>query len=88
MSSSTLDNGRTEGGQRLTYRWPPFSGVAWNICILISANDACMRELALTASDARDAHPRVRPEAAGLESGHDRSIGLDLEAPGSGEGGR
>jgi hypothetical protein len=75
MSSSTLDDGRTEGGQRLTYRWPPFSGVAWNICILISANDACMRELALTASDTREAHPGVRPETAGPESGRDVTTG-------------
>ena len=47
MNSSITGERPTEGGQRLTHRWPPLSGLSWNICILFSANDAYMRDFRL-----------------------------------------
>ena len=84
MNSSTRDEQDTDGGQRPNPRWPPFSGLAWNICILFSANDACMRDLALTASETR-AERRARSDADGLAGGHRNSAALDLEALASGK---
>ena len=65
MSSSTAE-GRREGGQRIDDRWPPMSRIAWNICILFSANDAYLRNLALTPSGRYDTGGRRRSDGAGL----------------------
>jgi hypothetical protein len=76
MSSSTTTGERpTEGGQRSTYRWPPFSGLAWEICILVSSNDAYMRELALTVLSGHE--DRDAPDQM--------STDFDLEAPDGGK---
>ena len=85
MSSSTIGDGPTEGGQRLTHRWPPLSGLAWNICILFSANDAYMRELARTVSNrGEDGHAPDLMDTASRAGTTKPPNGLDLQGPDSG----
>ena len=85
MSSSTIGDGPTEGGQRLTHRWPPLSTLAWNICILFSANDAHLRELARTVSNrGEDGHAPDRMDTASGTGTTTPPSGLDREAPDSG----
>jgi hypothetical protein len=74
MSSSTTGERPTEGGQRLTHRWPPISGLAWNICILFSANDAYMRELARTVSGPHHDGCAADRDGHGPEDGHDDTV--------------
>jgi hypothetical protein len=84
MSSSTTGERPTEGGQRLTHRWPPITGLAWEICILFSANDAYMRELARTVSSPReDGCAPDRMDTAQRTDTTTPSHGLDFEAPDS-----
>ena len=81
MNSSITGERPTEGGQRLTHRWPPLSGLSWNICILFSANDAYMRELARTVSSPReDGWPADRMDTALRTGTTTPSRDLDREA--------
>jgi hypothetical protein len=83
-SSTTTGEAPTEGGQRLIHRWPPLNGLAWNICILFSANDAYLRDLARTASGRpEDGYPPERMHTT-VEPGTTPSSGLDLEGSASG----
>jgi hypothetical protein len=68
MNSSITVDRTADGVQRPVSRRPPLSTVAWNICILISANDAYMRDLALSSSDKREA--AVDRTSTGFEEVH------------------
>ena len=69
----------------MTHRWPPLSGLAWNICILFSANDAHMRELARTVSNSgEDGYAPDRMDTASRPGTTTPPTSLDLEAPDSG----
>jgi hypothetical protein len=68
MNSSTTVDRPADGVQRPVSRRPPLGAVAWNICILISANDAYLRDLALSSSDKREA--TVDRTSTGFEGVH------------------
>jgi len=68
MNSSTTVDRPADGVQRPASRRPPLDAVAWNICILISANDAYLRDLALSSSDKRET--AVERTSNGFEGVH------------------
>ena len=69
MNSSTTVEERIAGGRQPASRRPPLSGVTWKICILISANDAYMRELARSLSDKREAEVGARWDVGTFDGG-------------------
>jgi hypothetical protein len=80
MNSSTTGERRIDRGQRATTRWPLLRGIAWNICILFSANDAYLRDLARTAADPPETGPRDRLDAV-IARGSQQPARYDPDAP-------
>ena len=69
----------------MTHRWPPLSGLAWNICILFSANDAHMRGLARMVSNrGEDGYAPHRMDTASRAGTTTPPNGLALQGPDSG----